>query len=78
MLNKAPKTLSNIFTLYSKKTPLQVIQERFLLEAKRLLLNTRRSVKEITYDLGFEEPSHFCNFFKRRSGKTPMSFASYP
>jgi AraC family transcriptional activator of pobA len=74
MLNKAPKTLSNIFTLYSKKTPLQVIQERLLLEAKRLLLNTRRSIKEITYDLGFEEPSHFCNFFKRRSGKTPNEF----
>lgn len=78
MLNKAPKTLSNIFALYSKKTPLQVIQERILLEAKRMLSNTKRSIKEITYDLGFEEPSHFCHFFKRRTGRTPNEFRRIP
>jgi AraC family transcriptional activator of pobA len=78
MLNKAPKTLSNIFALYSKKTPLQVIQERILLEAKRLLSNTKRSIKEITYDLGFEESSHFCHFFKRRTGRTPNEFRKIP
>jgi AraC family transcriptional activator of pobA len=78
MLNKAPKTLSNIFALYSKKTPLQVIQERIVLEAKRLLSNTKRSIKEITYELGFEEPSHFCHFFKRRTGRTPNEFRREP
>ncbi|NPA08854.1 MAG: helix-turn-helix domain-containing protein, partial [Chlorobi bacterium] len=48
--------------------------QRIFLEAKRLLLFTDKSVKEITYELGFEDVSYFSNFFKRLSGNTPVSF----
>ena len=74
MLNKSPKTLSNIFSLYNDKTPLQVIQSRVLLEAKRLLHYTPKSIKQITYELGFEDPAYFCNFFKRHTAMSPNEF----
>ena len=73
-LSKSPKTLSNVFALYNDKTPLQVIQERILLEAKRLLFYTNKSVKQITYELGFEDPAYFSNFFKRHTSLPPLEF----
>jgi AraC family transcriptional activator of pobA len=73
-LNKSPKTLSNVFLLYGNKTPLQVIQERILIEAKRLLYYTNKSVKEITFDLGFEDPAYFSNFFKKHMSLSPLEF----
>ncbi len=74
MLHKSPKTLSNVFRLHSEKTPQQLIHERITLEAKRLLLYTPKSSKEIAYELGFEEANHFSKFFKKMFGKTPLEF----
>jgi AraC family transcriptional activator of pobA len=73
-LNKSPKTLSNLFALYHDKTPLQVIQGRIVIEAKRLLYYTDKSVKQITYELGFEDPAYFCNYFKRHTSLSPVEF----
>lgn len=73
-LNKSPKTLANIFALYNRKTPLQMIQERIVIEAKRLLYYTTKSVKQITYELGFEDPAYFSNFFKRHTSLSPAEF----
>lgn len=73
-LNKSPKTLSNIFALYNQKTPSQVIQARILIEAKRLLYYTKKTIKQITYELGFEDPAYFSNFFKRHAAMSPLEF----
>ncbi len=73
-LCKSPKTLSNLFAIYNHKTPSQVIQERILIEAKRLLSYTDRSVKQITFDLGFEDVSYFSNFFKKHTLSSPLDF----
>jgi len=73
-LNKSPKTLSNIFAIYNQKTPVQVIQDRIIIEAKRLLTYTNKSTKEITHALGFEDSAYFCNFFKRHTSMTPLAF----
>ena len=70
-MNKSPKTISNIFSLYSKKTPLQIIQERVITEAKRLFYYTDKSVKEIADDLGFEDVAHFSKFFKNCTTQNP-------
>lgn len=67
-LNKSPKTLTNVFALHGQESPLQIIHDRVGLEAKRLLLYTDKSAKEITYDLGFEELPHFSRFFKNLFG----------
>jgi len=70
-LNKSPKTVANIFSLYSKKTPLQIIQERIITEAKRLFYYTDKSVKEIANELGFEDVAHFSKFFKNYTNQSP-------
>lgn len=64
LLNKSPKTLSNLFSIYNQKSPLQIIHERISLESKRLLVYTDKSTKEIAFELGFEEVAHFSRFFK--------------
>jgi AraC family transcriptional regulator, transcriptional activator of pobA len=73
-LNKSPKTLSNYFALYGHKTPLQIIQERVTLEAKRLFYYTDKTSKEIAYDLGFDDPAHFSRFFKNQTKQNPSDF----
>jgi AraC family transcriptional activator of pobA len=73
-LNKSPKTLSNIFAIFNQKSPIQIIQERIIIEAKRLLYYTDKSAKEITYELGFEDPAYFCNFFKRHTSYSPLAY----
>lgn len=73
LLNKSPKTISNIFSLCSKKTPTQVIQERIISEAKRLFYYTDKSVKEIANNLGFEEVAHFSKFFKKCTSQNPSA-----
>ena len=73
-LCKAPKTLSNFFAAYNSKSPSQVIQERILMEAKRLLSYTDRPVKQITFELGFEDVSYFSNFFKKHTHSSPVDF----
>ena len=73
-LNKSPKTLSNLFALYNHKSPLVVIHERVLQEARRLLVYTDKSAKEIAGELGFEDATHFSKFFKKKIGFTPLDF----
>lgn len=73
-LNRSPKTLANFFALYNNKSPLAVIQDRVALEAKRLLIYTDKSSKEIAYELGFEDASNFSNFFKKMMSVSPSEF----
>lgn len=73
-LCKSPKTLSNLFAIFNQKTPSQLIQERITVEAKRLLCYTDKSIKHITFELGFEDVSYFSNFFKKNGGCSPSEF----
>ena len=74
LLNKSPKTLSNLFKKYGNKSPLQIIQDRKILEARRLLYYTDKSVKEIAYEIGFEDIQTFSRFFKKIEGVSPSNF----
>ena len=73
-LNKSPKTLSNLFALYNAKSPSQIIQERILIEARRLLLYSDKSAKEITYELGFDDATYFSAYFKKHMNQSPLEF----
>jgi len=75
-LNKSPKTIANIFAIYNHKAPLQVIQERIIIEARRLLYYTDKSAKEIAYELGFDDAAYFSNFFKKHTSFSPTDFRS--
>jgi AraC-like DNA-binding protein len=56
------------------KTPKEIIDDRIMLEAKRILAHTTETVKEIGFDLGFEEPTNFIKYFKKHSTVTPTEF----
>lgn len=56
------------------KTPKQLIDERMLLEAKRFLINRSINVKEIAFELGFEELTYFIKFFRKHTKQTPVEF----
>ncbi|SNR51940.1 transcriptional regulator, AraC family [Flavobacterium sp. ov086] len=58
----------------TQKTTSEIIAERILQEAKILLKHTDWNISEIAYSLGFEEPTHFNNFFKKNIQLTPRQF----
>ncbi|MDQ3073368.1 MAG: helix-turn-helix transcriptional regulator [Bacteroidota bacterium] len=73
-LGISEKHLNELSKTYTGKKISEVIHERLMLEAKRLLLHSALSVKEIGYFLSFEDPSYFTRFFKRKAGKSPARF----
>ncbi len=56
------------------RSPLQLVQDRLLLEAKRLLLYSNMAVAEVGYYLGFDDPAYFTRFFTRATGLSPRGF----
>lgn len=68
------KRLNQATTKVLGKTPKEIIDDRIMLEAKRILAHTTESVKEIGYDLGFDEPTNFIKYFKKHSKFTPTEF----
>lgn len=70
----SPKHLSQTVKNLTGKVAKDHIQDRIILEAKRLLMHTAMSIKEIAYNVGFEEPLHFSSFFKKNTGLSPSVF----
>jgi AraC-like DNA-binding protein len=56
------------------KTVGDLIQERILTEAKRLLLYSGLSIAEIAYDLNFSDNSYFSRFFRKQEGSSPEQY----
>ncbi|TAH42290.1 MAG: helix-turn-helix domain-containing protein [Bacteroidetes bacterium] len=56
------------------KTAGEFIHDRIILEAKRLLYHSKKSIKEIAAELNYEDPSYFSKFFKTHSGSSPEQF----
>jgi len=75
-LYKSPKTLSNNFAKLNR-SPLQIIHERIVLEAKRLLIYTDKTAKEIAYEVGFEDASHLSRLFKKHTSQSPSEFKKH-
>lgn len=75
LLFKSPKTLSNQFKKYGDTTPLQFIQNRIMLEARRSLTYTEKSVSEIGFELGFSDIQAFSRFFSNQEGCSPQNFS---
>ena len=76
LLYKSPKTLSNLFKKYGEASPLHFIQNRIVLEARRLLTYTEKSISEISYELGFSDLQSFSRFFRNKEGVSPQKFRS--
>ncbi|UPK67500.1 AraC family transcriptional regulator [Chitinophaga filiformis] len=74
LLNITPKALSKRISRHGSKTPNDIIKERIILEAKRLLIHTDLSVKEIGYKLGYEDPAYFVRLFTNQVDASPLLF----
>lgn len=74
MLSVSPKILHKRITQYGHSAPNDLIKNRIILEAKRLLAHTGLSVKEIGYDLGYDDPAYFVRLFTRQAGASPLEF----
>ncbi len=56
------------------KNPKEIINERIILETKRLLVYSHLSIKEIGQEMGFEDPAYFVRYFKKNTETTPVEF----
>lgn len=74
LLNITEKHLNRITKECFNKTSTQLISERILLEAKRMLMHSEFNVNEISEELGFNDTSYFIRFFKKHMEETPLSF----
>lgn len=74
VLQVHPKRLRAACLEVAGAAPLRIIQERRLLEAKRLLLYSNMTVAETAYYLGFEDPAYFTRFFTKGCAVSPSRF----
>ncbi len=74
LLHRSPKTLTNLFAACAQPSPLSVIHDRINAEARRLLLYTSKSAKEIGYLLGYDDTAAFSRFFAKMNGESITEF----
>lgn len=74
MMNVSSKTLNNITKDIINKTAKEFIDDICIKQIKRLLINTKLSIKEIAYTSGFDEITNFFKYFKRQTKLTPEQF----
>ncbi|MEI9934899.1 MAG: AraC family transcriptional regulator [Ferruginibacter sp.] len=73
-LHITSKKLTQSLSNATGKTSLHIINDRLILEAKRELSFSKRTIKEIAFDLGFEDQLYFSKFFKKHTSSTPLDF----
>ncbi len=73
-LNKSPKTLSNLFAQVSDRAPLNIIHDRIMIHARRQMNYSNLSIKEIAYELGYDNIQTFSRFFKTKEGLSPVQY----
>jgi AraC family transcriptional activator of pobA len=73
-MNITLKHLNRICKETLNQTVTEIITNRIILEAKRLLVNPVKSINQIADELGFEDYSYFTRLFKKKNGITPSDF----
>lgn len=73
-LGISAKRLNQILKDKLDKTAVQLIHDRLILEAKRQIIHSENTIKEIAYNLGFKDHSYFSRFFKLHADQTPQEF----
>lgn len=73
-LHISPSYLNECVKATTGKSVSALIQQRVMLEAKRLLYHSAKSVKEISGELGYDDHSYFTRLFTKVVGMTPVAF----
>jgi AraC-like DNA-binding protein len=74
MMFVTPGHLNDTIKSALGKTAKQIIDEKRIIEAKRLLFWGEHTIKEIAWQLNFEDDGYFNRFFKKHTGNTPATF----
>lgn len=74
MLAITPKALTRLTKAHFNKTLTDLISERIIIEAKRELYLTNKTVKEIAYELGYNDEYYFSRFFKKNADVSPQLY----
>lgn len=74
LLFVTPNHLNALCNQIVGKSAGDIIRNRVLLEAKRLLVNSNQNISEIAWQLKFEDNFYFANFLKKYEGVTPDEF----
>jgi len=74
LLHMSSRSLSEMTHQLLNKTPSQMIQERIILEAERMLLYSDLNINQIGYRLGFDDPSYFVKYFRKHTHTAPSEF----
>ncbi|WP_020539044.1 helix-turn-helix domain-containing protein [Lewinella cohaerens] len=74
LLSISPKALTKITKAHFNKTLTDLISERIIIEAKRELYLTNKSVKEIAFELGYNDEYYFSRFFKKNADVSPQLY----
>ena len=75
-LHVSYKHLNEISKKFTLNTAKGFLDDYIILEAKRKLCSTSLSIKQIAFEIGFDEPTNFLKYFKNIVGKTPLEFRS--
>ncbi len=70
----APKSLTKRLKVLDYPSPSQIIKDRLVLEAKRQLKFSTKTVKEIAFELGFDDPAYFSRLFSKNAGASPAQY----
>ncbi len=74
LLHITPNHLNAVCREKTGRSAGDLIRNRIMLEAKRMLAHDRRTVGEIGSSLNFNDTAYFCRFFKKYEGATPEQF----
>ena len=74
LLNISPNALAKITKAHFNKTLTNLITERIIIEAKRELYLTNKSIKEVAYELGYDDEYYFSRFFKKNVNIPPQVY----
>lgn len=72
----SPQNLNAICRKASGKSASELIIEQVILEAKRYLIHSDKTISEIAFTLNFSDASHFVKYFRKNTGETPQVFRS--
>lgn len=76
-LHMTPKALGKLVKAHFGRTLTELIRERLLKHAKWQMLHTQRSVKEVAWEVGFEDEYYFSRLFKQATGSSPTAFRAF-